>query len=95
MLLRNIFLISLLLFFCSNTVYAIEYKCFVKTSNDDLHLVFIDTLDIQDARRAASAAKIELPQGGTVSITEIIECKEKRHLFNSFLGRALERKTPQ
>jgi len=95
MLFRNIFLISLLLFFCSNTVYAIEYKCFVKTSDDDLHLVFIDTSDIQDAKRVAIAAEIELPQGGTVSTTEIIECKEKKHLFNNYLGRALERQTPQ
>lgn len=94
MLFRNIFLISLLLFFCSNTVYAIEYKCFVKGSNDDFYITLIDTSDIRDAERAAAAAEIELPQGGSVSTTEIIECKEKKHLFNNYLARALERQTP-
>ncbi len=95
MLFKNIFLISLLLFFCSSTVYAIEYKCFVKASDDDFYITLIDTSDIQDAERAAAAAEIERPQGGTVSTTEIIECKENKYLFNNYLARALERQTPQ
>jgi len=95
MLFRHVFLISLLLFFCSNTVYAIEYKCFVKGSDNDFYITLIDTTDIQDAERAATVAEIQRPQGDTVSTIEVIECKENTHVFNNYLARALERQTPQ